>query len=390
MKPIFTVARCPLGSVANPIVTQAATRCVKVGCALFLTLVSGGAAAADAAYPTKPLRLLVGSSPGGPLDLVARRVGPKISEALGQTVVVDNRAGAGGTIAAESVARAAPDGYTLFLGSATTLCIAPHLYPKIGYDTLRKVLAHDDVAGAVVSHGTATLEETAYLMDLTLGAHKPVVVMGSTRNFDEKDSDAPRNLLYAAKIAADPASAGRGVLVSLGGEIHAAREAVKAHTRNINAFASRDGGILGMVTKDGVTYFNRPERRLHLEVDHVKTNVQFIVMTQGANDLLPRACLQHRVDGIVVAGVGGGHVNVPWFDALCDALQAGIPVVMSTRAVAGPTHLSKAYPGSLPSLVGRGAIPAGYLSGIKARILLMVALARTQDREELRSIFARA
>lgn len=257
-------------------------------------------------------------------------------------------------------------------------------------NTLRQLLADENVAGAVVTHGTATLEETAYLMDLTLGAHKPVVVMGSTRNFDEKDSDAPRNLLYAAKIAADPASAGRGVLVSLGGEIHAAREAVKAHTRNINAFASRDGGILGMVTKDGVTYFNRPERRLHLEVDHVKTNVQFIVMTQGANDLLPRACLQHRVDGIVVAGVGGGHVNVPWFDALCDALQAGIPVVMSTRAVAGPTHLSKAYPGSLPSLVGRGAIPAGYLSGIKARILLMVALARTQDREELRSIFARA
>ncbi len=257
-------------------------------------------------------------------------------------------------------------------------------------DTLRKVLAHNDVAGAVVSHGTATLEETAYLMDLTLGAHKPVVVMGSTRNFDEKDSDAPRNLLYAAKVAVDPASAGRGVLVSMGGEIHAAREAVKAHTRNVNAFASRDGGILGMVTKDAVTYFNRPERRLHLEVDHVKTNVQFLVMTQGANDHLPRACLHHRVDGIVVAGVGGGHVNVPWFDALCDALQAGIPVVMSTRAVAGPTHLSKAYPGSLPSLVKRGAIAAGYMSGIKARILLMVALAHTQNRDELRSIFARA
>lgn len=257
-------------------------------------------------------------------------------------------------------------------------------------DSLRKLLADENVAGAVVTHGTATLEETAYLMDLTLGANKPVVVTGGVRNFDEKDSDGPRNLLYAAKIAADPASSGRGVLVSLGGEIHSAREVVKAHTQRINAFSSRDGGIIGMVSKAGVTYFSRPERRLHLEVSYVKTNVQFVVMTQGSNDLLLRACIQNHVDGIVVDGVGGGNVNVPCFHAVCDALHEGIPVVISARPRAGPTHLSKAFPGSLPSLVAHGAIPAGYLSGIKARILLMVALAYTHNREELRNIFARA
>ena len=257
-------------------------------------------------------------------------------------------------------------------------------------DTLRKLLADEKVAGAVVTHGTATLEETAYMIDITLGASKPVVVTGSQRDFDEKDSDGPRNLLYAVKIAADPASVERGVLVALGGEIHSAREAVKSHTYSINAFTSRDAGRIGMVSKEGVIYFSRPERRVHLEVDHVKTNVQFVVLTQGSQDLLLRACIQNRVDGIVVDGAGAGNLNLPFYHGVCDALREGIPVVISSRHLAGPPHPSKGYPGSLRSVVQHGAISAGYLSGVKARILLMVALAHTRDREELRDIFARA
>jgi L-asparaginase len=257
-------------------------------------------------------------------------------------------------------------------------------------DVLRRVLAESRTAGAVVTHGTATLEETAYLLDLTVGSEKPVVVTGSQRDFDERDSDGPRNLLEAVTIAADPASAGRGVLVALGGEIHAAREAVKAHTYSVAAFTSRDGGRIGAVSKHGVIYFSRPERRLQLEVDHVKDNVQLVVMTQGSNDLLLRACIERRADGIVVDAVGAGNMNLPFYRAVCDALAQGIPVVVSSRHLAGPPHPSKGYPGSLTSVMERGAISAGYLSGVKARILLMVALAHTGDREKLKDIFARA
>lgn len=257
-------------------------------------------------------------------------------------------------------------------------------------DRLRQVLADEAVAGAVITHGTATLEETAYMMELTVGSAKPVVVTGSQRDFDEKDSDGPRNLLQAVAVAADPASAGRGVLVALGGEIHAARDAVKAHTYSVSAFTSRDGGKVGAVSQHGVIFFSRPERRLHLEVDHVKDNVQLVVMTQGSNDLLLRACIDQRVNGIVVDAVGAGNMNRPFYHAVCDALQANIPVVISSRHLAGPPHPSKGYPGSLKSVTDRGAISAGYLSGIKARILLMVALAHTQERERLRDIFMRA
>lgn len=257
-------------------------------------------------------------------------------------------------------------------------------------DRLRALLASDEVAGAVVTHGTATLEETAYLLELTLGGDKPVVVTGSQRNADEADADGPRNLLYAARIAVDPASAGRGVMVSLGGEIHAARDVVKAHSAFVNAFTSRDGGRIGMVSNDGVVYFSRPERRVFLDVKQVNANVQFVVMTQGSDDLLLRACIAKKVDGIVVDGVGSGNVNMPFFEAICAALDAGIAVVVSSRHLGGQPHASKGYPGSLKSMLDRGAVSAGYLSGLKARILLMVALSHTRDRAAIRDIFARA
>jgi L-asparaginase len=257
-------------------------------------------------------------------------------------------------------------------------------------DRIRQILSDERTAGVVVTHGTATLEETAYLLDLTLGSPKPVVVTGAQRDFDSADADGPRNVLYAARIAADPASANRGVLVSLCGQIHAARNAVKADTLSLDAFASRDTGRIGMVAPEGIVYFARPERRLHLDVDEVKQNVHLVVYTQGSNDLLLRACIEHRVDGIVVDAVGAGNMNLAFYDGVCDALSAGIPVVVSSRHLAGPPYASKGYVGSLKSVLERGAIAAGFLSGIKARILLMVALARTSDRAALADLFARA
>ena len=257
-------------------------------------------------------------------------------------------------------------------------------------DKLQKVLADEAVAGAVVTHGTATLEETAYLMDLTLSGEKPVVVTGAMRNLIFRDADGPRNIFYAAKIATDPEARDRGVLVSLGGEIYAARDAIKVHTHRPNAFASRDGGPVGTVSDESVVFFYRPERRLHFEVDHVKENVQLVVMAQGANDLILRACIRERVDGIVVEGVGAGNVNLPFYHAICDALDEGIPVVLGVRIFSGAPHRAKAHQASFRSMLERGAISAGYLSGVKARILLMVALAHTQDREELWEIFERA
>lgn len=255
-------------------------------------------------------------------------------------------------------------------------------------DTLRKILQDDRVAGAVVTHGTATLEETAYLMDLTVGSEKPIVFTGAQRNADEKDADGPRNLQGAVMIAAHPAARGRGVLVALGSEIHAARDAVKVNPEILTCFGARDGGSVGSVTRQGVHFFALPQCRLQLEVDHLKPEVHIIKMGQGGSDLLFRACIAAKVDGIVVEATGGGNVNRPFYDGVCAALEAGIPVVAGLRLTSGAPHPGKGYPGSFQSLLAKGALSSGYLSGIKARILLMVALAQTRDRDELRRIFS--
>jgi L-asparaginase len=255
---------------------------------------------------------------------------------------------------------------------------------------VRALLAGDETAGVVITHGTATLEETAYFLDLTVGGDKPVVLTGAMRNLVDRDADGPRNLLYSAIVAAHPESRGRGVLVCFNGEIHAARDAIKVHTNRVDAYASRDGGAVGAVTKDGVIFFSRPERRVHIPVEHMKENVQLLVVAQGCNDLLVRACIDAKVDGIVVEGIGAGNVNLPYYHAICDALDAGIPVVVGVRIFAGTPYFAKGHPASFRTMVERGAIPGGYLSGVKARILLAVALAHTDDRNALKSFFARA
>lgn len=257
-------------------------------------------------------------------------------------------------------------------------------------DTLRKVLQDDAVSGVVVTHGTATLEETAYLMDLTVGADKPIVFTGAQRNSDEKDPDGPRNLFCAVLIAAHPDAGKRGVLVALGSEIHAARDVTKINPEVLTCFGARDGGPVGSVSKSGVTFFAMPQRRVHLEIDHVKPDVHIIRMAQGASDLLFRACIEGKVDGLIVEGAGGGNVNVPFYNGVCAAIDAGIPVVAGLRLPSGAPHLGKGYKGSYQSLIAKGAISSGYLSGIKARILLMAALGQTSDLKELREIFARA
>lgn len=256
--------------------------------------------------------------------------------------------------------------------------------------TLRKVLEDPAVAGIVVTHGTATLEETAYLMDLTVGAERPIIVTGAQRNADEKDPDGPRNVLNAVRIAADPNAAGRGVMVALGGEIHSAVDVTKVNPDRLTCFGARDGGAIGTVTAHAINFFAMPQRRLHLDVDEICPDVHIIKMVQGSSDLLFRACVAARVDGIVVEATGGGNVNLPFYEGACMALDAGIPVVAGIRLPSGAPHPGKGYLGSWQSLMQKGSISSGYLSGIKARTLLMVALGHTKDRDQLRAIFAQA
>jgi len=105
---------------------------------LALLLLFSGAAFAQP-YPNKPIRMLVAFAPGGPVDIIARLVGPKLSEALGQPVVVENKLGASGNVATADVAKSAPDGYTL-LAHSSAYAVNPTLFSNPGYDPLKDLI----------------------------------------------------------------------------------------------------------------------------------------------------------------------------------------------------------------------------------------------------------
>jgi tripartite-type tricarboxylate transporter receptor subunit TctC len=119
-----------------------------------ITIAVASAALAAAAstpaqtYPSRPVTIVVGFAPGGGTDITARLTAKKLNEYLGQNVVVENRAGAGGSIAAGMVSKANPDGYTILLGTIAALAIAPHLNSKLPYDSLRDLAP---ISGAVTS-----------------------------------------------------------------------------------------------------------------------------------------------------------------------------------------------------------------------------------------------
>jgi tripartite-type tricarboxylate transporter receptor subunit TctC len=100
-------------------------------------LVAASPFAAAQQWPDKPIRIVVGFAPGGFTDVLGRLIGQKLSERLGQPVVVENKAGAAGTLGADIVAKARPDGYTLLLAHSNSNSVAPSLYPKLPYDVLR-------------------------------------------------------------------------------------------------------------------------------------------------------------------------------------------------------------------------------------------------------------
>jgi tripartite-type tricarboxylate transporter receptor subunit TctC len=140
----------------------------KLAMAVMAALSFTSAFAADP-YPTKPIRMIVGFAPGGGTDLTARPVAQKMSELMGQQVIVENRPGAAGNIATEQVARAAPDGYTLLMGTIAALAINPSLYGNLRFDPetdLAPVIQVVDATNVLALHPSVQASSVAELIQL--------------------------------------------------------------------------------------------------------------------------------------------------------------------------------------------------------------------------------
>lgn len=235
------------------------------------------------------------------------------------------------------------------------------------------VLAEEDVLGVVVTHGTDTMEETAFLVGLTVASDKPVVFTGAQRNADEPDTDGPRNLTDAVRLAAAPQARGIGSVIVFDGVFHAARDVKKTHTSRHGTFASGDHGKLGVVDEGVVRLYRRPARLPFMAVDRVEPRVDLIKMAMGADDRFMRWALADGTRGFVLEAFGRGNCPPAFVDSTRQAVAEGVPVLVTSRCGDGRVWPIYGNGGGV-DLAAAGAIFAGDLSGVKARILLAVLL----------------
>ncbi|HZA49340.1 MAG TPA: asparaginase [Myxococcaceae bacterium] len=259
-----------------------------------------------------------------------------------------------------------------------------------------EALARREVAGVIISHGTDTLEETAWFLDLTVSSDKPIVLIGAQRNASERDFDGPRNILNAARICVSPEARGKGAMIALNNQINAAREATKAHTSSVETFRSGELGFIGIADHDRVVFYRAPTRRQHVPLAPSKGDkaaalprVEIVAMYGGADGALLKAALASGVNGIVVQALGWGNVNIPMYEAIQEAVKQGVPVVISTRVPQGRVLPVYGFKGGGKTLQEAGAVFADDLSPQKARILLMLALQTTKDAKALQKMFDR-
>jgi len=265
-----------------------------------------------------------------------------------------------------------------YMGPDQWLALSSHLHG---------ILADEIVVGAIVLHGTDTLDQTAWFLDLTLTGEKPVVLVGAQRNASEPDSDGPRNLRDAVRQVLAEDVVGMGVTVTMNGRIHAARDVRKGHTGNVESFHSGEFGPLGTVDEDRVVFARRPLRRRTLPLPARVTRVDLVPMVAGADGDQVRHAVTSGAEAIVVAAYGLGNVNAAMHAAIAGAITANVPVIVASQVPQGRTLPVYGFPGGGRTLLETGAVFADDLSPDKARIFAMLALPVTRDRAHLQMLF---
>lgn len=267
----------------------------------------------------------------------------------------------------------------------------PHMTPELMFklsQTINKIISKKKFDGVIVTHGTDTLEETAYLLDLTIKTEIPIVVIGSIKNSSEQDWDGPQNLIDAIYICLNQNCKNLGVLVCLNGEINAASEVTKIYTEQIDGFRSLDFGALGFVQNEKIILNRSPRKRETINTKKIITNVDLLTVYAGMDEKFFKYSADSKTKGLVVEALGVGNVPPAAFEGIKYVIEKNIPVVLVSRCPAGETLDIYGYPGAGKWLNKIGVIFADYLNGQKARIKLMLALGMTKDIEKLKKIFS--
>ncbi|ANZ33328.1 asparaginase [Staphylococcus carnosus] len=254
-------------------------------------------------------------------------------------------------------------------------------------DIIEKASENNEYDGFVITHGTDTLEETAYLLDLTTKTEKPVVITGAMRSSNEIGSDGLYNFISALRVAADNDSSDKGVMVVFNDEIHTARNVTKTHTSNTNTFQSPNHGPLGVLTKTSVQFHHRPYGH---EIVHQVDSELYVPIVKAYMDMksdVLKFYSEQNVDGIVIEALGQGNLPPRALEGLMSCLNKGIPVILVSRSFNGIVGPIYAYEGGGYNLEQRGVIFSNGLNGQKARLKLLVAISNHLNKNQLKSYF---
>lgn len=266
----------------------------------------------------------------------------------------------------------------------------PHITPNKMMELskyIRKILLRDDIDGVVVTHGTDTLEETAYLLDLTIKSVKPVIVTGSMRNSSELGYDGPANLSASICTAISDNAKDRGVMVCLNDELNCASEVTKSHSMKLNTFQSPEFGPIGIIDNNEVIFYRNTIDKLYIDTNIVENNVELLKCAAGMNSKIFEFYINNGAKGIVIEALGRGNVPPEMIPGIEKAIAKGIAVVLVSRCYSGRVLDTYGYDGGGKELRSLGVIFGGDLPGQKARIKLMLVLSKTRIISEIKKYF---
>lgn len=266
----------------------------------------------------------------------------------------------------------------------------PHMTPQKMMELsklTKKLLNREDIDGVVITHGTDTLEETAFLMDLNNFSNKAIVIAGAMRNGSELGYDGPSNLAAAVCTVISDQAQDKGVLVVMNNEVNAASEVTKTHTLSLDTFKSLEFGPLGIVDNDEVIFYRDIVKRHHIETETIEDRVCLIKSYAGMDSSLINYCIESGAKGIVIEAMGRGNIPPMMVNGIKNAISKGIKIVLVSRCPMGRVLDSYGYEGGGKKLRNLGVIFGGSLNGQKARIKLMLALSVTNDNDKVKEIF---
>lgn len=267
---------------------------------------------------------------------------------------------------------------------------SPHMtiqHVKQLKDIILEAVTNKYYDGFVITHGTDTLEETAFLLDLILGIEQPVVITGAMRSSNEIGSDGLYNYISAIRVASDEKARHKGVMVVFNDEIHTARNVTKTHTSNTNTFQSPNHGPLGVLTKDRVQFHHMPYRQQAWENVNDKLNVPLVKAYMGMPGDIFSFYSREGIDGMVIEALGQGNIPPSALEGIQQLVSLNIPIVLVSRSFNGIVSPTYAYDGGGYQLAQQGFIFSNGLNGPKARLKLLVALSNNLDKAEIKSYF---